>query len=118
MSQPAKLVWSNTVPWTCQTCGIQFVEAFCGRLRHMCLNCGTLFAEKTPMLWYSPQQQQKNGHHTICETIFGQVVRCTSMGIKPDFEDAIEMGKLFIVLEKEENGSKPSALSQMAKPPI
>jgi len=113
-----QLTWTNTVPWTCQTCGNEFTEAFCGRLRHMCLECGSLFVENASPMWYSRQHQEKRGYHTICETVMGKLIRCTSTGLKPAFDDVIYMGRLFMLHETVENGSEPSACSRMASPPL
>lgn len=112
-----RIAWVNTVPWTCETCGKEFTDAFSGRLRHLCIECGTLFVENASPMWYSPKHQEKRGYHTICETVMGKLVRCTSTGLKPDFNDVMYMGRLFKLFETVENGSEPSALSRMASPP-
>lgn len=113
-----QMTWTNTVVWTCETCGIQYTEALCGRLRQMCLECGTLFVENASPMWYSRQHQEKRGYHTICETVTGKLVRCTSTGLKPDFDDVMDMGRLFKFHETVENGSEPSSLSKLASPPL
>ena len=115
-SQPPTIHWTNTVVWTCETCGNQFTEAFCGRLRHMCLECGTLFVENAPPVWYSPIQQKEMGYHTICETVYGVLVRCTDTGIRPEFGDVQDMGRLYVRHETIVNGSEPTHLSRQARP--
>ena len=116
MTSVPAMVWQNTAVWTCETCTMQYTTAFNGRLRHFCRPCGLAFVEQALPVWYSATQQEELGQQSICETVDGTLVRCTGMGTRPNFDDAEEMGRLFLHHETLENGAEPTPLSKRALP--